>query len=112
MKILYSSIPRTKTPPNDLTPGSSEGCVGYVYKVENLVNKKLYMGKTTKDLLQRLREHACNTGNSYLTKAIHKHGIENFEISLIETCFGEAELSTREIYWIEFYGTYNNPAVG
>jgi len=75
--------------------------MGCVYKIINSVNDKIYVGQTTMKLVRRLYFHQKNlTGKSIITKAINKHGIENFSIVIIEE-MGNELLNEREIYWIK-----------
>lgn len=61
--------------------------MGVVYKVTNVINKKIYVGKTSGDLDKRKRQHKWNSlnGNSqtYFHKAIRKYGFDNFEWSIL-----------------------------
>lgn len=84
--------------------------IGYIYKITNKINQKIYIGQTSKTLEQRWREHKydCKKGKTYpLYRAFRKYGINNFEMELIEKCKTE-ELNSRESYWINFYDTYRN----
>ncbi len=83
---------------------------GKIYKITNLINKKIYIGKTTGTLKDRFKKHAWEdkSDNHFrmpIKKAIQKYGQENFTIDLIEECNVE-EIDDREIYWISFYDTY------
>lgn len=42
-----------------------------------------------------------------LELAINKYGIEQFDFTIVEECLAE-ELNEKEVYWIEFYDSYNN----
>ena len=49
--------------------------MGYIYKILNLSNNKVYIGKTTKSLEYRFNQHlkcAKNHVNRYLYDAKHK----------------------------------------
>lgn len=86
--------------------------IGYIYKITNNVNQKVYIGKTTKSIEERWKEHqqdAYRIRNEKrpLYDAIKKYGIENFSIELIEEC-DIAVLSNREIYWIEEYHSFSS----
>lgn len=84
---------------------------GIIYKVENIINGKVYIGKTTQLLCKRKCHHKdcarTNKYNSYFHKAIRKHGWDNFEWSVIDTATNEKELNEKEIYWINFYKIKN-----
>lgn len=85
---------------------------GYIYKITNLINKKVYIGQTRYSIAKRWSNHL----NSYkhldlysypLYFAMNKYGVENFRIEEIEKC-KESELNDKEIYWIDFFDSYNN----
>lgn len=85
---------------------------GYIYKIWNDINDKLYIGKTLSTIEERFKEH-CHDKTSRkcekrpLYNAMNKYGEEHFHIELIEECDIDL-LSQRECYWIEFYDTYHN----
>lgn len=79
---------------------------GGIYKITNINNEKVYIGKTTK-LIDRWRIHAkrgCNieriAGQIY--EAMYKEGLENFTWEIVEICPKE-EQTEKEKYWTEFY---------
>lgn len=82
-----------------------------IYKIENLINHKKYIGKAN-NINKRFGEHKrlafyqSNPSYGYpLYKAIRKYGLNNFDFSVIEEC-EESELDEKEKNWIEFYNTY------
>ena len=85
--------------------------MGYIYKIINQVNGKMYIGQTTLSIKERWKSH----NNSWklfndcraLYAAFDKYGIENFEIEQVEECSNE-EIDEREQFWIQKYDTYNN----
>lgn len=82
--------------------------MGYIYKITNQINNKMYIGKTTKSIEERWQEHqkkALQHPNRYLYDAMNHYGIENFTIEQVEEC-DNAILDEREIYWIKYYNTY------
>ena len=85
---------------------------GYIYKITNDINNKVYIGKTLLDIEKRFKEHKQDSHrrleeNRPLYRAMNKYGQEHFSIELIEECLIE-ELSDKEIYWIDFYNSYKN----
>ena len=76
--------------------------MGTIYKYTNLINGKIYIGKTRRPLEQRIQEHYYTKKNSGLEGAIKKYGIENFKIDVVEKCPID-KLNEREIYYIAFY---------
>ena len=84
--------------------------MGYIYKIENTVNKKIYIGQTIHTVEIRKKEHieAAKYGSSsVIYRAMRKYGIENFIFTEIEYC-DDSLLDEREIYWIAHYDSYNN----
>lgn len=83
--------------------------MGHIYKIENNINHKLYIGQTIFTIDKRWSEHiqASKNGNTKLYKAIQKYGINNFTISEIEQVEND-QLNEREIYWIQYYNSFKN----
>lgn len=74
---------------------------GRIYKIQNILDNKLYVGKTTKELSSRWNEHCTGHGSAkYLYAAIQRWGVENFVISQIIEVATEHELNDQERYWI------------
>ena len=86
--------------------------MAYIYKITNKLNGKIYIGKTTKTIEERYKEH-CNdymkdrNENRPLYRAMKKYGIKNFSIEEIEEC-STSNSSERETYWIEYYNSFSN----
>ena len=84
--------------------------MAYIYQIENLINGKLYIGKSDYSLEKRFKEHCRDSKkpslqNRPLYRAFNKYGIENFQISLIEETSTPDE---REIFWIEQKQSFKN----
>ena len=84
--------------------------MGYIYKITNKINGKIYVGQTIKNYEERFRQHRLNYNKEYfsqivLYKAFKKYGIENFSFEMIEEVERE-KLDEREKYWIEYYNSY------
>ena len=83
---------------------------GAVYCIENLENGKKYIGQTTRDLVERFREHFGNSGTSVspkLKNAIKKYGKDCFCMEVIwekDDC-NQDDLDTKEIQLIEELNT-------
>lgn len=82
---------------------------GYIYKITNLVNNKIYIGQTTVGFDQRYKGTIRNTHNGHLKRAIEKYGEENF---LVEKEFAIAhsqqELDELEAYYIDKFNSCNS----
>jgi group I intron endonuclease len=84
--------------------------MAYIYKITNDINGKIYIGKTVNTIEKRWNEHCKDSlkernENRPLYKAMNKYGIQHFHIEQIEECSVE-EVSERERYWIEIYGSF------
>ena len=83
--------------------------MGYIYKITNKINNKVYIGQTKKTIEERFQEHLKKAKihtNRYLYDAMNKYGYNNFFVSKIEEC-DNSKLDEREIYWIAFYKSNN-----
>lgn len=86
--------------------------MAYIYKITNTINNKVYIGKTSYTVEKRFQQHCKDSKKLALKdrplyRAFNKYGIENFTVETIEEV-SEEESSTREIYWINQYGSYGN----
>lgn len=83
---------------------------GFIYKITNEINDKVYVGQTRKSLEQRFKKHISDcihlNESRPLYNAMRKYGIDKFHIELIEEC-PEEELNDKERYWIEKYNSYH-----
>lgn len=83
---------------------------GFVYKITNLVNNKVYIGITTTSIEKRWKEHKkeINNRKHSLYCAFKKYGRENFSIEKIDTATSINELQQKEIEYINFFNSYKN----
>ena len=72
-----------------------------IYKIENKINGKIYIGQTTVGLKERIKGHKY--ANYYIGRAIREYGLENFAIDVVEECKTLDELNEREMFWIAYY---------
>ena len=82
--------------------------MGFIYKIENKQNGKIYIGKTVNTIRERWLEHVeeANKGdNSLLHKAIRKYGENGFYVDFIEQCSND-ELNIKEIYYIALFQSH------
>lgn len=84
----------------------------HIYKIINLINNKLYIGKThIPNIHQRFQQHIFDAKKPHrehkpLYDAVNKYGAENFKIKLIETVESDKIACERENYWIIHFRTY------
>lgn len=81
-----------------------------IYKITNTVNGKCYIGQST-NLGKRIKKHIDtllngSNRNEHLQNAYNKYGAGCFTIEIIEEC-DENSLDEREIFWIDFYKSYD-----
>ena len=83
--------------------------IGYIYKITNQINKKIYIGQTSRTVKLRWQEHINSSRYSYrndydnkLHRAMRKYGLNNFTIEEIEKC-SINKLHEREKFWIAYY---------
>lgn len=91
---------------------NGDDIMGYIYKITNTLNGKIYIGQTVKSLQKRFTQHKNNSNKPYfsqivLYKAFNKYGIENFTFEEVEQV-DNSNLDEREKYWIEYYDSYFN----
>lgn len=86
---------------------------GYIYKIYNDVNEKIYIGQTIQTITGRWSGHKyCykHGVNNKLYNAMRKYGIENFHICSLEELDNTTreELNQKEIKYIAKFDSYNN----
>ena len=88
--------------------------MGYIYKITNKQNNKIYIGQTRINVNNRWRTHCAvsyNKNNEEYNfafhRAIRKYGPSNFLVETIEEC-SDNNLNDREKYWIAYYNSYKD----
>ena len=84
---------------------------GTIYKITNTKTGKVYIGKTTRSIYDRLQGHinSANKGDNFqLSRAIRKYGAENFTIEPIDVADSRDELNEKEVYYIKKYNSLEN----
>lgn len=86
--------------------------MGFIYKITNKTNGKIYIGQTSRSIEVRWEEHIRDSSDkpssvyfSLLHHAIRKYGVDAFVVDSIEEC-PDSEMDKREQYWIEHFKTY------
>lgn len=90
--------------------------MGYIYKITNKINKKVYIGKTVRQPEIRWKEHLTDTRHPDLPlqKAFKKYGRESFTFEIIEEV-DDNLLNELEIYYIKQFNSFEkgyNATVG
>lgn len=90
--------------------------VGYIYKITNKINGKIYIGQTIYTISKRWNDHisSANTNSSksmIIYNAMRKYGIDNFlidEVECIDAVTSDKlfeKLNEREIHYISIYNS-------
>lgn len=79
-----------------------------IYKWTNIVNNKVYIGKSS-NIIRRKTEHLYTLRNNkhrnhYLQNSFNKYGEDCFKFEIVELC-DEDDLNEREEYYIKLYKT-------
>lgn len=85
-----------------------------IYCIKNLLDNKVYVGKS-KNIWKRTYQYLYDIEhpqrenlNRHLLAAIEKHGLHNFELSILEVVpLNEDLLSARELHWIDLLESTN-----
>tara|TARA_Y100000816_G_scaffold291582_1_gene283371 strand:+ start:1205 stop:2620 length:1416 start_codon:yes stop_codon:yes gene_type:complete len=86
----------------------------HIYKITNLINKKIYIGLSTSSSNDRWKSHlwsAKNKAIQAIDRAIYKYGKENFKNEVLEKVSfkkGIKYLENREIYYISKYKSFKS----
>jgi uncharacterized protein YjcR len=84
---------------------------GFIYKITNKVNNKVYIGQTRFTVESRWRQHIKNYNiekrKQPLYLAFEKYGLDNFSVETVEEV-DVSKLDEREIYWIAKYNSFNS----
>lgn len=89
---------------------------GYIYKIYNIINDKIYIGQTRRDINIRWKQHLLSLKsdkdkNTVLYRAMNKYGSDKFNIQLIKeySCESKEELieilNKEEIRYISEYNS-------
>ena len=84
--------------------------IGFIYKITNDINDKVYIGQTRTTIQKRWKSHLArfSSGATYgIYGAMHKYGIQHFKIEPLLVCEID-ELNQQEKYYIQLYNSYYN----
>lgn len=94
--------------------------IGYIYKVTNKINNKVYIGQTVLSVKRRWNQHKRNAKyseidehyNQHFARAILKYGPDNFLVEVLETIEGQRnevkeKLNSLEIFYIAKFDSMN-----
>jgi group I intron endonuclease len=80
-----------------------------IYKITNLTNNKVYIGKSTNLELRWEVHKRQKAGNNspHLYRSIRKYGISNFKFEILKLC-PEKDLACLEQFFIRVYGSWKS----
>lgn len=81
-----------------------------IYEVTNLINGKIYIGRTCQTIYKRMIQHKTKD-NSSLYQPIKEYGLENFDVCILEEIETKKKASAREEFWIKKLEA-TNPTIG
>ena len=85
--------------------------MGFIYKITNKINGKVYIGQTITPIKNRMYKHYSQARNGKnitgIDAAIKKYGEENFEVEQILECPNE-DLDLQEKFYISKYNSFEN----
>lgn len=83
--------------------------LGYIYRFQNKVNGKCYIGQTD-NIERRYKRHLADytTKNNKFYAAMRKYGIGSFEFSVIFVAFYVEDLNDLEVLFIAEHDSYNS----
>ncbi len=95
---------------------------GYIYKISNTINGKVYIGKTEKTIEERWSKHLENAkelkrareanphekkAGTHINNAINKYGSNAFNVNQEDVAYSKAELNEKERNWVKEYDSMN-----
>ena len=82
--------------------------MGLIYKIQNKNNGKIYIGQTAMTLKALIAKHkeVVPTSDCHIHRAIRKYGWDSFDIDIVEDQIPNEQLNNREIYWIDYYNSF------
>lgn len=72
-----------------------------IYKIQNKLNGKIYIGQTMKDVNRRIAEHL--KAQSHIGNALRKYGIQCFDVMVIDVANDREILCDKEMEYINLY---------
>lgn len=83
---------------------------GYIYKITNDFDDKVYIGQTIRTVEIRFNEHISHSTAEdrkalHLYAAMNKYGKEHFKAEQIDTAINQEDLNNKEKYWIKYYNS-------
>lgn len=83
---------------------------GHIYKITNIINGKIYVGKSKIEYIISRWNGTLKGTNVYnvgFSGDVRKYGVDNFKEEIIEDNIPLEELNKKERYWINFYDSIN-----
>ena len=81
---------------------------GYIYRITNTINNKVYIGQTKREPKLRFDEYRRGSHNEHLNSSFATYGFDKFKFEVIDTASSPEELNSKEIYYISYYNSTNS----
>ena len=84
---------------------------GVIYKFENKINGKIYIGQSKRERRRYFSHIQCNNPIYEIDRAIKLYGINNFDYSILESLntYDLEEVNSwmdeKEVYYIQYYNS-------
>jgi hypothetical protein len=76
-----------------------------IYKLQNKINGKIYIGKTKRSIVARMKDHRNSKCCIYLYNALKKYGEDGFDINIIYETDNEDDICRKEKEYILQYNS-------
>lgn len=77
---------------------------GVVYLIVQISTNKYYVGKTTRHINERFKQH-MGSNKSLIGQQVKLKGKQDFHWFLLDRCYSEGELANTEIFYIKYLNT-------
>jgi group I intron endonuclease len=76
-----------------------------IYKAENKINGKIYIGQTVTSMEDRIRRHLWSTYRGPFQCALKKYGLNEFDFETVAWCETKNQGDFLERFYIDFFGS-------
>lgn len=89
---------------------------GFIYKIYNDVNDRVYIGQTRTTIKNRWKQHRVDSRikDTFLYRSMRKYGVDKFHVTEIDKCYAKTidelvnKMNELEIYYIKEYKSLVN----
>lgn len=103
-KEIKSAIVISDASSDMLNSSADDKSYGFIYKITNTKNGKMYVGQTSRTIEHRWGKHITTKIKRFLHLAIDKYGVDSFKIEELDRVELD-QLNDKERYWIKELNT-------